>query len=99
MQEKKGKEREEEEDEEEKRPKQQFDKDFILEPFEGVTPEYMEMGEFPASFLNTTITHFLLSTLTPAPCVNIHSDPVRICDPICGLLTSGTSICSTEQCH
>ncbi|XP_074533989.1 anoctamin-2 isoform X2 [Halichoeres trimaculatus] len=44
MQEKKGKNREaEEDDEEEKRPKQQFDKDFILEPFEGVTPEYMEM--------------------------------------------------------
>uniref|UniRef100_A0A4W6D6R2 Anoctamin n=1 Tax=Lates calcarifer TaxID=8187 RepID=A0A4W6D6R2_LATCA len=28
---------------EERRPKQQFDKDFTLEPFEGVTPEYMEM--------------------------------------------------------
>ncbi|KAM9853893.1 anoctamin-1 [Aulostomus maculatus] len=28
---------------EEKRPKQQFDKDFALEPFEGVSPEYMEM--------------------------------------------------------
>uniref|UniRef100_A0A3B4UGW2 Anoctamin n=1 Tax=Seriola dumerili TaxID=41447 RepID=A0A3B4UGW2_SERDU len=27
----------------EKRPKQQFDKDFTLEPFEGVSPEYMEM--------------------------------------------------------
>uniref|UniRef100_A0A673AEP8 Anoctamin n=1 Tax=Sphaeramia orbicularis TaxID=375764 RepID=A0A673AEP8_9TELE len=26
-----------------KRPKQQFHKDFVLEPFEGVTPEYMEM--------------------------------------------------------
>ncbi|KAM7002986.1 anoctamin-2 [Tautogolabrus adspersus] len=43
MQEKKGKKREAEEDDEEKRPKQQFDKDFILEPYEGVTPEYMEM--------------------------------------------------------
>ncbi|KAM8750568.1 anoctamin-1 [Acanthopagrus schlegelii] len=32
-----------EENEEEKRPKQQFDKDFTLEPFEGVSPEYMEM--------------------------------------------------------
>lgn len=30
---------------EQKRPKQQFDKDFTLEPFEGVSPEYMEMGE------------------------------------------------------
>ncbi|XP_029010483.1 anoctamin-2 isoform X2 [Betta splendens] len=28
---------------EEKRPRQQFDKDFTLEPFEGVSPEYMEM--------------------------------------------------------
>ncbi|KAM8892171.1 anoctamin-1 isoform 2-T2 [Spinachia spinachia] len=28
---------------EEKRPKQQFDKDYALEPYEGVTPEYMEM--------------------------------------------------------
>uniref|UniRef100_A0A3Q0T5R2 Anoctamin n=1 Tax=Amphilophus citrinellus TaxID=61819 RepID=A0A3Q0T5R2_AMPCI len=35
---------EDEEDEtEERRPKQQFDKDFTLEPFEGVSPEYMEM--------------------------------------------------------
>ena len=34
-----------EENEEEKRPKQQFDKDFTLEPFEGVSPEYMEMSE------------------------------------------------------
>lgn len=34
-----------EEKEEEKRPKQQFDKDFALEPFEGVSPEYMEMSE------------------------------------------------------
>ncbi|XP_053176006.1 anoctamin-1 [Scomber japonicus] len=44
MQEEKGKKREaEDEDTEERRPKQQFDKDFALEPFEGVTPEYMEM--------------------------------------------------------
>ncbi|KAM9376072.1 anoctamin-1 [Pholidichthys leucotaenia] len=28
---------------EEKRPKQQFEKDFAQEPFEGVSPEYMEM--------------------------------------------------------
>uniref|UniRef100_A0A8D0APY0 Anoctamin n=1 Tax=Sander lucioperca TaxID=283035 RepID=A0A8D0APY0_SANLU len=33
----------EENDTEEKRPKQQYDKDYALEPFEGVTPEYMEM--------------------------------------------------------
>ncbi|XP_068458845.1 anoctamin-2 [Clinocottus analis] len=46
IQEEKGKKRtaeKEENDGEEKRPKQQFDKDFALEPFEGVTPEYMEM--------------------------------------------------------
>ncbi|XP_045071107.1 anoctamin-1-like [Coregonus clupeaformis] len=35
---------EEDEDEEEtKRPKQQWDKDFSLDPFEGLSPEYMEM--------------------------------------------------------
>ncbi len=47
IQEEKGKKRaaENEENEEEKRPKQQFDKDFTLEPFEGVSPEYMEMSE------------------------------------------------------
>lgn len=46
MQEEKGKKGEaEDEDTEERRPKQQFDKDFALEPFEGVTPEYMEMSE------------------------------------------------------
>lgn len=48
MQEQKGKKRAGEDDDndiEEKRPRQQFDKDFTLEPFEGVSPEYMEMGE------------------------------------------------------
>lgn len=35
-----------EEKEEEKRPKQQFDKDYVLEPFEGVGSEYMEMSRF-----------------------------------------------------
>lgn len=47
MQEEKGKKRESEnneEKEEEKRPKQQFDKDYVLEPFEGVGSEYMEMS-------------------------------------------------------
>ncbi|KAM9351523.1 anoctamin-1 [Symphorus nematophorus] len=46
IQEEKGKKRSaenNESNEEEKRPKQQFDKDFTLEPFEGVSPEYMEM--------------------------------------------------------
>ncbi|XP_040895171.1 anoctamin-1 [Toxotes jaculatrix] len=46
IQEQKGKKRaaeDEENETEEKRPKQQFDKDFTLEPFEGVSPEYMEM--------------------------------------------------------
>lgn len=48
IQEQKGKKRaaeDEENETEERRPKQQFDKDFTLEPFEGVTPEYMEMSE------------------------------------------------------
>lgn len=47
MQENKGKKRATETDEEkegEKRPKQQFDKDYVLEPFEGVGSEYMEMS-------------------------------------------------------
>ncbi|XP_047452760.1 anoctamin-2 [Mugil cephalus] len=46
IQEEKGKKRAAEDEAnsaEEKRPKQQFDKDFTLEPFEGVSPEYMEM--------------------------------------------------------
>uniref|UniRef100_I3KD17 Anoctamin n=1 Tax=Oreochromis niloticus TaxID=8128 RepID=I3KD17_ORENI len=46
IQEQKGKNRgaeDEDSETEEKRPKQQFDKDFTLEPFEGVSPEYMEM--------------------------------------------------------
>lgn len=48
IQEEKGKKRAAENSEvkeEEKRPKQQFDKDFALEPFEGVSSEYMEMSE------------------------------------------------------
>lgn len=51
IQEEKGEKRaaeDEENDQKEKRPKQQFDKDFTLEPFEGVSPEYMEMSEFLA---------------------------------------------------
>ncbi|KAJ4937610.1 hypothetical protein JOQ06_002242 [Pogonophryne albipinna] len=46
IQEEKGKKRAAQDEDsvaEEKRPKQQFDKDFTLEPYEGVTPEYMEM--------------------------------------------------------
>lgn len=48
MQEEKGNKRaaeNNEEKEEEKRPKQQFDKDYTLEPYEGVGPEFMEMSE------------------------------------------------------
>lgn len=47
MQEEKGNKRaaeNNEEKEEEKRPKQQFDKDYTLEPYEGVGPEFMEMS-------------------------------------------------------
>lgn len=54
IQEEKGKKRaaeNNEEKEEEKRPKQQFDKDFALEPYEGVSPEYMEMSESPFNSL------------------------------------------------
>ncbi|XP_042352296.1 LOW QUALITY PROTEIN: anoctamin-2 [Plectropomus leopardus] len=46
LQEEKGKKRaaeNEESEAEERRTKQQFDKDYALEPFEGVSPEYMEM--------------------------------------------------------
>ncbi|XP_028306534.1 anoctamin-1 isoform X3 [Gouania willdenowi] len=46
MQEQKGNKRaaeDAENDGEEQRPRQQFDKDFTLEPYEGVSPEYMEM--------------------------------------------------------
>ncbi|XP_037110243.1 anoctamin-2 isoform X1 [Syngnathus acus] len=46
IQEQKGKHRsaeDETDEDEEKRSKQQFHKDFALEPFEGVSPEYMEM--------------------------------------------------------
>ena len=48
IQEQKGKKRAgegEDDEEEEKRPKQQYHKDFTLEPFEGVSPEFMEMSE------------------------------------------------------
>lgn len=55
IQEQKGMKREEdEENEEERRPKQQYHKDFALEPFEGVSPEYMEMSEL---FLKIIIHH------------------------------------------
>ncbi|XP_051808167.1 anoctamin-1 isoform X1 [Acanthochromis polyacanthus] len=46
IQEQKGQKRAEDDEEnetEERRQKQQYDKDFILEPFEGLSPEYMEM--------------------------------------------------------
>lgn len=66
IQEEKGKKRAaENNDQEEERPKQQFDKDFTLEPFEGVSPEYMEMSESPFysqshSLLLTALTAHLL---------------------------------------
>lgn len=59
IQEEKGKKRASETNEEngeEKRPKQQFDKDYVLEPFEGVGSEYMEMSRSLCDFIfNTTI--------------------------------------------
>ena len=52
MQEEKGKQRAacgaEAQEQGPRRPKQQFDKDFALEPFEGTCPEYMEMSEYPS---------------------------------------------------
>lgn len=54
MQEEKVKKRESEnneEKEEEKRPKQQLDKDYVLEPFEGVGSEYMEMSMYYIKFI------------------------------------------------
>lgn len=60
IQEEKGKKRaaeNNEEKEEEKRPKQQFDKDFALEPFEGVSPEYMEMSESLFNSLSHSVLH------------------------------------------
>lgn len=59
MQEEKGNKRaseNNEEKEEEKRPKQQFDKDYTLEPYEGVGPEFMEMSR---SICLTLCTFFL----------------------------------------
>lgn len=44
----------EQNDPEEKRPKQQSDKDFALEPYEGVTSEYMEMSESVLGHVYTT---------------------------------------------
>lgn len=64
IQEEKGKKRateNNEEKEEEKRPKEQFDKDFALEPFEGVSPEYMEMSESPFNSLPVFV--FCFSTV------------------------------------
>lgn len=59
IQEEKGKKRASETNEEngeEKRPKQQFDKDYVLEPFEGVGSEYMEMSRSLCDLIfNTTI--------------------------------------------
>lgn len=71
MQEEKGNKRateNNEEKEEEKRPKQQFDKDYTLEPYEGVGPEFMEMSEsFSESFFSFYIvrTRQTLYTLGP----------------------------------
>lgn len=68
IQEEKGKKRAAQDEDsvaEEKRPKQQFDKDFTLEPYEGVTPEYMEMSESLLLFcsLTTAITQHASLTL------------------------------------
>uniref|UniRef100_A0A3P9I8V4 Anoctamin n=1 Tax=Oryzias latipes TaxID=8090 RepID=A0A3P9I8V4_ORYLA len=60
IQEQKGMKREEdEENEEERRPKQQYHKDFALEPFEGVSPEYMEMIQY--GFVSLFVASFPLA--------------------------------------
>lgn len=95
-----------EENEEEKRPKQQFDKDFTLEPFEGVSPEYMEMSE---SLFNS-LSHSLLQShkiyvfyLIMCPCLHvcfdIYSNPVRVCVSVRRLLPAGAGIRPAEQRH
>lgn len=70
MQEEKVKKRESEnneEKEEEKRPKQQLDKDYVLEPFEGVGSEYMEMSMYYIKFIlqyyNRSLTEVLKTLL------------------------------------
>uniref|UniRef100_A0A3B5AQR3 Anoctamin n=1 Tax=Stegastes partitus TaxID=144197 RepID=A0A3B5AQR3_9TELE len=62
IQEEKGQKRaaeDEENDTEEKRQKQQFDKDVILEPFEGVSSEYMEMIQY--GFVTLFVASFPLA--------------------------------------
>lgn len=63
MQEEKVKKRESEKNdkEEEKRPKQQLDKDYVLEPFEGVGSEYMEMSGYYFYLLYSTTIEVLKS--------------------------------------
>lgn len=106
IQEEKGKKRAAEDGEnevEEKRPRQQFDKDFTLEPFEGVSPEYMEMSESlllkvfiysVTPYCNHTIA-FLIVHLY----IIIYSNPVRVCVSVRGLLPTCTSIRPAQQRH
>lgn len=102
IQEEKGKKRaaEGEDDEAEERPKQQFDKDFTLEPFEGVSPEYMEMSESLSLHFILSITHCCNHTMSfPCACLHIYSNPVWVRVSVCGLLPAGTGICSAQQRH
>lgn len=32
-------------------------------------------------------------------CLDIYSNPVWVCDSVCGLLPAGTSVCAAQQCH
>lgn len=106
IQEQKGKKRaaeDEENETEEKRPKQQFDKDFTLEPFEGVTPEYMEMSESSLVTLlftqspTTVITLHVIFELFVHECVHICSNSVRVRVSVRGLLPAGTSVRPAQQ--
>lgn len=105
MQEEKGKKRaaEGEDDDTEERPKQQFDKDFTLEPFEGVTPEYMEMSESFSLLLTVLFTQSTTPAVTQynflCLCVHIYSYPVWVCVSVRGLFPAGTSICFAQQRH
>lgn len=85
MQEEKVKKRESEnneEKEEEKRPKQQFDKDYVLEPFEGVGSEYMEMSMYYITFIvqyyNRSMTEVLKTLLLVEKMWKIYDNITKI---------------------
>lgn len=87
-----------ENEQEEKRPRQQFDKDFTLEPFEGVSPEYMEMSESHlVSYSFYALTHSVRQLHNIICILSYYSNPVWVCDSFCGFPSAGTCICFTQQ--